>query len=98
MRVRRIGLCRCCFPDLIDQTIQSQDFAYQRCLAKEIIQIPELSLSKPEQVEEAKKIFEGLPTTVNVKNKEPRVLERTPVLLTCNNMPWKFLMRNNLLS
>lgn len=74
-----------CFPDLIGQTIQSQDFAYQRCLAKEIIQIPELSLSKPEQVEESKKIFEGLPTTVNVKNEEPRVLERTPVVLTCNN-------------
>lgn len=79
-----------CFPDLIGQTIQSQDFAYQRCLSKEVIQIPELSLSKPEQVEEAKKIFEGLLTTMNVKNKDPRVLERTPVLLTCNNVPWKF--------
>lgn len=78
------------FPDLVGQTIQSQDFAYQRCLNKELIQIPEMSLSKPEQVEEAKKIFEGLPTTVNIKNKEPRVLERTPVILTCNNVPWKF--------
>lgn len=78
-----------CFPDLVGQTIQSQDFANQRCLFKEVIQIPELSLSKPEQVEEAK-IFEGLPTTVNVKNKEPHVLERTPVILICNNHPWKF--------
>lgn len=79
-----------CFPDIVGQTIQSQDFAYYRCLSKEIIQIPELSLSKPEKVEESKKIFEGLPTTVNVKNKVPRVLERTPVILTCNNHPWKF--------
>lgn len=47
-------------------------------------------MSKPEQVEEIKKIFEGLPTTINVKNKEPRVLERTPVLLTCNQVPWRF--------
>lgn len=79
-----------CFPDMVGQTIQSQDFAFQRCLNKEIIQIPEMSLSKPEQVEETKKIFEGLPTTVNIKIKEPRVLERTPVILTCNSLPWKF--------
>lgn len=51
------------FPDLVGQTVQSQDFMYQRCLQKEVIQIPEITLSKPEQVEETKKIFEGLPTT-----------------------------------
>lgn len=60
------------FPDVTGQTVQSQDFAYQKCLNKEIIQIPELSLTKPETVEESNTIFEGLPTTVNVKNKEPR--------------------------
>lgn len=40
------------FPDVTGQTVQSQDFAYQKCLNNEIIQIPELSLTKPEQVEE----------------------------------------------
>lgn len=84
------GLLPFPFPDVTGQTVQSQDFAYQTCLNKEIIQIPELSLTKPETVEERKKIFEGLPTTVNVKNKEPRLLQRTPVILTCNKVPWTF--------
>lgn len=70
--------------------MQSQDFAFMKCVGKDVIQIPELTLSKNEQVEELKKVFEGINTTVNVKNKEPRVLERTPVLLTCNQVPWRF--------
>ena len=71
-------------PDMVGQTIPSQDFAFQNCVSKQIINIPELTFSKMEQVEEAKKIFEGLPTCVNVKNKEPVRLGRTPVILTCN--------------
>ena len=74
--------------DIVGQTIQSADFSFQNCVAKEIIQIPELKFTKPEQVEEAKKIFEGLTTMVNIKNKEPSRLERTPVILTCNQVPW----------
>ncbi|KAL4218845.1 hypothetical protein ACF0H5_021433 [Mactra antiquata] len=70
------------------QTVQSQDFAWQRCLNKEIITIPELSISKPEQMEEFKKISEGLPTTINIKNKEPQILQRTPIILQCNTLPW----------
>lgn len=74
--------------DVVGQTIQSADFAYQNCIGKDIIQIPELKFTKPEQVEESKKIFEGLGTMVNVKNKEPARLQRTPVVLTCNQLPW----------
>lgn len=84
------------FPDLVGQTVQSQGFAWQKYLNKEVIQIPELSLSKPEQVEETKKIFEGLETTISVKNKEPKVLNRTPIILTCSSSPWKFFKKNNL--
>ena len=32
---------------------------------------------------------EGLPIQINIKNKEPRRLPRTPVILTCNEVPWK---------
>lgn len=78
------------FADCIGQTIPSQDFAFMKCVNKDLIQIPELTLSKPEQVEEFKKVAEGLPTSVNVKHKDPRILERTPVVLTCNETPWKF--------
>lgn len=74
--------------DIIGQTIQSQDFTYQNCVSKEVSQIPELKFTKPEQIEECKKIFEKLPTMVNIKNKEPARLQRTPVILTCNQVPW----------
>lgn len=76
------------FQDCTGQTIQSADFAWSKCIDKEIIMIPELGFTKPEQVEEAKKIFEGLPTSVNIKNKEARMLARTPILLQCNTLPW----------
>lgn len=76
------------FPDLIGQTIQSNDFAFMNCAGKSIIQIPVLSITKPEQIEEAKKIFEGLETRINIKNKGPHRLERTPVIVTCNQFPW----------
>ena len=77
-----------CIPDIVGQTIQSSDFAYQHCVDKDIILIPELSLTKLEQDEELKKITEGLPILVNIKNKEAGKLEKTPVLLTCNRLPW----------
>lgn len=70
--------------DIMGQTIQSADLSFQNCESKEIIQIPELKFTKPEQVEETKKIFEGLSTMVNVKNKEPARLHRIPVILICN--------------
>ena len=74
--------------DEIGQTIQSSDFAFQNCVGQEVIQIRELKFTKPEQIEEANKIFEGLSTMVNIKHKEPARLERTPVILTCNQGPW----------
>ena len=75
--------------DFVGQTIQSTDFAYQQCIDKLVIQIPELSLTKPEQVEVFKIVCEALPIQINIKNKEPRRLPRTPVILTCNEVPWK---------
>lgn len=78
------------FTDVVGQTVQSTDFIYMKCLDKQIFQVPELTLTKIEQVEEFKKIMEGLPTTVNIKNKEPRILKRTPVVLTCDEVPWLY--------
>ena len=73
----------CPFDDATGQTVQSTNFVWQKCVNKDVIIIPELSLIKPKQVEECKKIFEGFDTMVNVKNKEP-----TPVILQCNQTPW----------
>lgn len=79
----------CSIPNTVGQTIQSADFAWMHCLDKELFQIPELALTKQESEEEFKKVIEGLPTLVNIKNKEARTIERTPVILTCNQLPWR---------
>lgn len=52
----------------------------KKCLHKDIILKPELSIFKPEQMEDFKKVTGGQNVTINVKNKEPQTLERTPVI------------------
>ena len=76
-------------PDLVGQTIQSTDFAFQNCIGNQIISIPELTFSKMEKWKKRRRYLAGLPTVVNVKNKEQVRLPRTPVFLTCNQVPWK---------
>lgn len=61
--------------DVVGGTINSTDFTFQICLDKELIIIPELSLTKPEQMEELKQVMEGYPILANIKNKEPRILK-----------------------
>lgn len=71
-------------------TITSGDFMWQECVDKALIYIPELVLTKPDQVESFKKVCEGQQTNINVKNKRAAVLNRTPVILTSNTPPWSF--------
>lgn len=71
-------------------TITSGDFMWQECVDKALIYIPELVLTKPDQVESFKKVCEGQQTNINVKNKRAAVLNRTPVILTSNSPPWSF--------
>jgi hypothetical protein len=50
--------------------------------------IPELTIVKPEVCEEMKKVFEGFNVMINIKNREPQILHRTPIILQCNELPW----------
>ncbi|XP_052817762.1 uncharacterized protein LOC128243832 [Mya arenaria] len=80
--------CLTPFPNKVGQTIPSADFAYQDCIGKEVIIIPEINLVKAEQVEEFKTITEGMKKKVNIKHRDPRFLDRTPIILSCNTKPW----------
>lgn len=53
---KRSGQTRCYHGHLWLHTVQSQDFEWQKCLHKDIILIPELSISKCEQMEAFKKV------------------------------------------
>ena len=77
-------------PDLVGQVITSADFMWQECTGKDLILVPELTLSKYDQVEGFKKVSECLSTMVNVKNKAAVMLPRTPMIVTTNSPPWKF--------
>lgn len=79
-----------CLVDQRGDTITSGDFMWQECIDKALIYIPELALTKADQVESFKKVCEGQSTNINVKNKRAAVLNTTPVLLTSNTVPWSF--------
>lgn len=79
-----------CLTDQRGDTITSGDFMWQECIDKALIYIPELALTKADQVESFKKVCEGQSTNINVKNKRAAVLNRTLVLLTSNSVPWSF--------
>lgn len=47
-------------------------------------------LCSPEIAEKCKQIFEGMETAINVKFKKPFILPRTPIIITTNDMIWKW--------
>ena len=75
---------------LLGEMITSSDFAFQECVNKELILINELVLTTPEQAELHKKVWEGQPVTVNIKNKAAQIINRKPVICTSNNLVWQF--------
>lgn len=75
--------------NVIGQTIQSNDFTWMNCVDKELIQFAELKLNNEQLIENFKKITGGEPTIVNVKHQGGRIIQRTPVIITCNTLPWE---------
>ncbi|KAL4217968.1 hypothetical protein ACF0H5_022706 [Mactra antiquata] len=82
-----------CLKDHFGETISSADFMWQECVDKQLIYIPECTISKPDQLEIFKKVCEGMPTMVNIKNKPAAMLKRAPVLLTSNTLPWEYFQQ-----
>lgn len=68
----------------VGQTIQLQDFACLKYIGKAVIQIPEMGFTKPDQVEESKKSFGGLPTQINIKDKKPRERKMKRLKIVCS--------------
>lgn len=66
------------------------NFMWQDCLETSLIFVEELMITQ-EIVEQCKLVFEGAPTSVHVKCKGDQLLQRTPVLITCNHSMWKWV-------
>jgi Parvovirus non-structural protein NS1 len=69
----------------------SYAFLWQDCVDTAVIFIEEPYIT-PAEVEQFKLVFEGAETHVHVKNKGDALLQPTPVIVTCNNLPWRWVM------
>lgn len=64
-------------------------FMFQSCVNKELI-VWEEPLIGNDYVEICKKVMEGVPTQVPIKNKAPQTLYRTPIIITTNKDVWYY--------
>ena len=67
------------------QTTRSETFMFQDCCDQQCILIEEMRICQ-ENVDDVKRLFEGSKMKVDIKNKDPRELKRTPVV-ACSNTP-----------
>lgn len=68
----------------------SSQFLWQDCLDDRFILNEECVIAET-QTEEYKNIMAGAPCMVNIKCKPAREMNRTPILFTCNALPWCML-------
>nr|WQF02842.1 MAG: nonstructural protein NS1 [Bee densovirus 1] len=70
-------------------------FAYEAAVGRRIALWNECTFCGMEQAQQAKMIMEGTPCPVEVKFKSNIILEKTPIIVTCNEKPWKMYMHEN---
>lgn len=63
-------------------------FTFQEAYNKRAAKWNECVLNGKKNVEQAKEIWEGCPCAVQVKYKSGTVLDRTPLLVSANKLPW----------
>lgn len=66
------------------------NFLWQDCIDTGLIFIEEPYIT-PDIVEQMKLVLEGAPTQVHIKMRGDATLKPTPVFITCNNLPWKWV-------
>nr|QUS52581.1 NS1 [Mute swan feces associated chapparvovirus 4] len=71
------------------EAVNGNTFAFE-AIVDNVICIWEEPLISPELAEKTKQIMEGMPCSVAIKYKAPKVIPRTPMLITTNHWPWRF--------
>lgn len=64
-------------------------FTYMDAIDCRVAEWNECTLMGAEEIETAKMVWEGMPAPVNVKYKTNQRLQRTPLLVSSNSLPWK---------
>ncbi|KAH3831491.1 hypothetical protein DPMN_104759 [Dreissena polymorpha] len=81
---------RSMLPDmtLVGQTSESVEFRWMTLVNKFVGLVSEMTITTVDMANKAKEILGGEPSQVNVKNKPPVLLPRTPILLSSNSLIW----------
>lgn len=77
----------------VGNVLNSATFTFSHCVDRDLI-LWEEPLITGDLAETCKLVFEGMPTTVPIKHKEPRTLARTPVIVTTNKPIWHYTSVN----
>lgn len=64
-------------------------FCFQDGVHCRINEWNECVLDGKDFIETAKEVWEGKPTPVNVKHEKKIILDRTPLIVCCNGIPWR---------
>jgi hypothetical protein len=71
----------------VGQVTRSDTFLFQDCTDRQLI-FQEECIIKPETCDDWKRMMEGAAMKVDIKNKDPKLIVRTPVLVCSNQVPW----------
>jgi hypothetical protein len=71
----------------VGQVTRSDTFLFQDCVDRQVI-FQEECIIKPETADDWKRMMEGASMKVDIKNKDPKCINRTPVLVCSNQVPW----------
>lgn len=71
------------------ECLNGNNFNFE-ALVDQVVGVWEEPLINPETAEKAKQIFEGMPCSISIKYKAPKILPRTPIIITTNHHLWRF--------
>lgn len=74
--------------EIRNATKNSDTFIYQEAYNKRIAYWNECVLQGKAEIETAKCVWEGDGTAINVKYQSATILQRTPLIVTANDVPW----------
>ena len=75
----------------VGQVTRSDTFLFMDCVDRQLV-FQEECIVKQETVDDWKRMMEGACMKVDIKNKEPKNMRRTPVLVCSNTEPWYWVM------
>jgi hypothetical protein len=78
----------------VGNVTRSDTFLFQDCVDRQLI-FQEECIIKPSTVDDWKRMMEGAQMKVDIKNRDPKNVSRTPVLVCSNALPWDLVQNEH---